>query len=316
MYLMKLVSVSIYCLLIYDILLTSAKEVRHIYRSRASLVKLLWFLNRWLVPITLAVHFWNIFALDPSRKFCKVTGGAALWLYSINLLVIQSTLCLRVIAIYNRSALTTWFILFLLTASTGSRVILFALRPVKQIPLPRSLGLTGCMDEPSSDIAGAYWATLVLDTVLFVMTVLRMGSGIPDRKVLRHAPIIVLLFRDGAIYFLIVVAAISLTVAGYYHFQLLGPCTSSFLVLGILSTACSRLLLNLREAVNPPTPLTSMGDGSQSVEFVRDLEAVTPILDSTSSEGISSGSSRTQSTSTMGVEGGVNVTIHSAQYTI
>jgi len=143
-----------------------------------------------------------------------------------------------------------------------------------------------------------------------------MGNGLPDRKVLRHAPIIVLLFRDGAVYFLIVVAAISLTVAGYYHFQLLGPCTSSFLVLGILSTACSRLLLNLREAVNPPTPLTSMGDGSQGVEFVRDLDAVAPALDSASSVGISSGSSRTQSTSTMGVEGGVNVTIHSAQYTI
>jgi len=76
MYLMKLVSVSIYCLLIYDILLTSAKEVRHIYRSRASLVKLLWYLNRWLVPITLAIHFWNIFASNPSRKFCTMTGDA------------------------------------------------------------------------------------------------------------------------------------------------------------------------------------------------------------------------------------------------
>jgi len=171
------------------------------------------------------------------------------------------------------------------------------------------------MDEPSSDIAGAYWATLVLDTVLFVMTVLRMGSGIPDRAVLRHAPIVVLLFRDGAVYFLIVVAAISLTVAGYYHFQLLGPCTSSFLVLGILSTACSRLLLNLREAVNPPTPLTSLTGRSEGVQFVRDLEAVSPIIDSSSS-GESTSSSGSPSTSTMGVEGGVSVTIHSAQYTM
>lgn len=311
---MKLVSVSIYCLLVYDILLTFAKEIRHIYRSRASLVKLLWFLNRLLVPITLAVHFWNIFASDPSHKFCHLTGSAALWLYSVNLFVIQSTLCLRVVAIYNRSMLTTWFIVFLLVASTASRVALFTLRPVKQIPLSRSLGLTGCLDQPSSDIAGAYWATLVLDTVLFVMTVLRVGNGIPDRRVLQYAPIVVLLFRDGAIYFLIVVAAISLTVAGYYHFQLLGPCTSSFMVLGMLSTACSRLLLNLREAVNPPTPASSFPGHTDSVEFVRDLEAIAPGSDSSTSQGTPSPLD-SRSTSTMGVEGGVSITIHSAQYT-
>jgi len=145
------------------------------------------------------------------------------------------------------------------------------------VPLPRSIGLTGCMDQPSSDVAGAYWATLVLDTVLFIMTVVRMGTGVSDRMVLRHAPIVVLLFRDGVVYFLIVVAGISLTVAGYYHFQLLGPCTSSFLVLGILSTACSRLLLNLREAVNPQTPNSSLDNQSNIVQFVNDIGHISEV---------------------------------------
>jgi len=256
---MRYVSLAMLSALLYDITLTYALEVKHVYKTRWSLVKALWFANRVGVPLTFLVHMINVSKSNPSHTFCNVTGSMTLWLSAVNLFVMQFTLCLRVMAIYQRSKVVNYFIGFLLFGSTLSRVLIFALKPVPHPPSPNQPVLPGCLELPDKTLAGAYWAPLVLDTVLFVMTVVRVGSGIPDRAALSHAPLIVLIFRDGALYFGLVVVAIAITTAGYYSIPLLGPCTSSYLFLGIVSIACSRLLLHLRDATSPHSVISLSG---------------------------------------------------------
>jgi len=255
---MKFVSLAIYTAVVWDIATTYAMEVRHVYRSRWTIIKVLWFLNRIGVPVTLGLHAINVFKSNPSPEYCQMFGNSTIWSSVINIFVIQFTLCLRVNAIYQRTRSVTIITSLLLILSTLARILIFALKPVFHSPSPVVPGFSVCLEFPDLTIAGAYWAALILDTVLFIMIVVRIGNGIPDRKALRHAPLIVLIFRDGAIYYGVVVVSIALTVAGYYSLALIGPCTSSYLFLGIMSIACSRLILNLRNAVAPSATSASM----------------------------------------------------------
>jgi len=245
------VTLAAFVTLLYDIMITFNQEVIHIYGGRNSIVKLLWFLNRILVPVKLGAHLLVCFWENPAPSLClSLSQNFANWVALANIFIIQCLLALRTAAIYERSLGVSVFISVLLIGSTISRIIILILNPIRNTPSKGSARGTLCLDFPNRTNAASFYAAVFLDAVLYTMTVVRLLVQSPQTfpGIQRKSTLFRLLFQDGSIYFLAVAAAMSMSVIGFFYRPFLGAFTESDLYIAACSIACSRLILHLKES--------------------------------------------------------------------
>jgi len=257
----QFVSLAVFTAILYDILVTFDQEVQHFYVSSLSSVQVLWFLNRALVPAQIGVHILVTFLPHPSSSLCRIAGEyIGNWIGVVNLLVIQCSLALRTAAIYGRSPRIIFFLIGLLLASTTSRVTILAMHPIRNVSA--SVGqLPGvCLDFPSQINSAAFYGPVVLDAILYLMTVVKVvvqasryarngiRGTIGTARVREGESLFSVLYRDGSVYFLVVAVAMAITVIGFFNRRLLGAFTESDLYIAVCSIACSRLILHLKKS--------------------------------------------------------------------
>jgi len=235
---------------LYDICITYDQEVKYIY-GKPSLVRILWFLNRILVPGKVGVHVLITFIYNPSNSLCKIVGqNFGNWVAVVNLFVIQFALALRTAAIYGRSTRISLLIFTLLLGSTLSRIVILSMHPIPNKSRPQSPYGSLCLDFPNKIHAAIFYGPVAFDAILYFMTVFQIYAQSPRyaQTFKKSASLFSILVRDGSIYFLVVAIAMAITVIGFFNRPLLGAFTESDLYITICSIACSRLILSLKRS--------------------------------------------------------------------
>ncbi|KAG8688355.1 hypothetical protein FRC08_011481 [Ceratobasidium sp. 394] len=217
----RYVSAAGYVLLLYDYFLTLPDEVKLIWPTSWSLVKILFLINRYTVPIFLTVNSWAMSGFsNPPTDTVSIELGHA-WTSIDN---DQSSaegisnllLLLRVHALYGRSRK----ILILL--------VIFYILTYASILSTATLALV----------------QLGFEIVIFGMTLYKCLEHAKAQQL--HTPLLKTLYRDGFLYFLIIVVIRILNLALW----IVAPPSLIYLGLyfiwSLITLLISRLLLNLR----------------------------------------------------------------------
>ncbi|CAE6425700.1 unnamed protein product [Rhizoctonia solani] len=202
----KYLIVAVSTFLVYDIVLTYPREVQLIWGSRWTFVRVLFTIARYLVPCILIrpqSPFIRIYQLS-----CRIETRmiAALGIFANS--IMMCILLLRVWALWGRKP---WMLTVLLLVFASSQLppALLIGKKIQKLefvdnPLPGLL--TGCVTTSSSS-ASVYWvqlfiSSLTYESTLFLLTLARAWSL--NRRG-AGTPIMTLMTRDGAWYFLAVI---------------------------------------------------------------------------------------------------------------
>ncbi|KAG8692101.1 hypothetical protein FRC09_011455 [Ceratobasidium sp. 395] len=180
----KCMMVAAFTFLMYDIALTYRREVQLIWGSRWTFVRVLFTITRYFVPCVL---MFNIYYAFHPRLTAKVYFYSGSGLYGGEIFA----------------------------SSQLPPAILIGGELQKFTPIDNPCVLTGCVVTSQSGLKSnwvhLYISSLTYESVLFLLTLVRAwilnkrGTG---------TPIMTLLTRDGAWYFLVVIASVSLTAIG------------------------------------------------------------------------------------------------------
>ncbi|KAG8762180.1 hypothetical protein FRC12_009154 [Ceratobasidium sp. 428] len=163
--------------------------------------------------------------------------------------VMMSILLLRVWAIWGRKFWMLGILLLVFASSQLPPAILIGgeLQKLTPIDNPFPGVLTGCVVTSQSGLKSnwvhLYISSLTYESVLFLLTLVR--AWILNKRGI-GTPIMTLLTRDGAWYFLVVIASVSLTAIGTSVPKTQAAALMSEFFTAIMACICSRLLLRLR----------------------------------------------------------------------
>ncbi|CAE6527321.1 unnamed protein product [Rhizoctonia solani] len=276
----KYLIVVVFTLLMYDIVLTYSREVQLIWGSRWTFVRVLFTIARYLVPCILMCKYTPTFVLrhvDPlaQQHSCRIEMRmmAASGIFANA--TMMCILLLRVWALWGRKS---WMLAILLLVFASSQLppALLIGKTIQKLdvvdnPLPGLL--TGCVTTASSSTS-THWvqlfiSSLTYESTLFLLTITRAWS-LNQRGV--GTPIMTLLTRDGAWYFLVSVtidstshpnelwrlggdrydkAFVGLTAAGTLIPKTQMAALLSQFFIAMMSCTCCRLLLRLRGFYTP-----------------------------------------------------------------
>ncbi|KDR66448.1 hypothetical protein GALMADRAFT_273556 [Galerina marginata CBS 339.88] len=252
-------------ILTYDTILTFPREVTYIWRRKRSFPTILYLILRYwgLVVAVLCTCVYS--TVQTSVSVCRLFFGfAALVGTNTTLLtIVNAILGLRLYALYGKSflVLCVLFVLFLGEFAVQVYVgVKIGISTVKGafVP-PPGLPILGCLTSPP-DLSGARiaWAvSIFVSLVCFSMTTIKFilstqeaqQTGWRQRASWRVqlSPIAKAFVRDGAVYFLAVLATL---IAGTINSSVArGPNTVMYqpFMTASLVVAGSRMVLNLRE---------------------------------------------------------------------
>ncbi|KZT36399.1 hypothetical protein SISSUDRAFT_1034864 [Sistotremastrum suecicum HHB10207 ss-3] len=255
------VSLSGFVLLIYDFILSFPEELKFVWRSRWSLGKVLFLLNRYLVPLDLAVELVSFMSTTPSDNFCKkwfITDTVLVW---FELAVIQALLVMRTAALWNGNK----YVMALLATTylgTMAAILWVVIRVTRDVtiiaerPVPQ---LLGCLFAAEKDVTSGIWlAPLTVETVIFLLTSLKAFQHWQN-KLLSRTHLVTILYRDGFLYFVVMFAMNILNTLIFYLLPLQLSEVTFILYRALMSVMASRLLLNVRAALLEPQTATASG---------------------------------------------------------
>ncbi|KAG8719518.1 hypothetical protein FRC08_002645 [Ceratobasidium sp. 394] len=227
--LLKYLSVVAITIIIYDTILTYDREVQVIWGSRWSFVRVLFTLARYFIPCSMILCMSYIFIpripVNVRKYFCLVEFIGLISLMQVCKVEIKVvgallflskwiTMCILLLRVWAMWGLKNWMLVVLLLAfivsqlpSTVLGLIAGQRIVVVENPLPGVL--TGCTTSShashKSNWISVYLGTISFEATLFVLTLLRAWMLHRDGA---NTPIITLLTRDGAWYFLVRISSL------------------------------------------------------------------------------------------------------------
>ncbi|KZT61332.1 hypothetical protein CALCODRAFT_480046 [Calocera cornea HHB12733] len=251
----RYLSLASYVALVYDFLLTLPTEITLIWNGRWSIVKILFFIIRYTVPIVITVNlvqltgYSNFVSGNLSTNFCQRVILVLIYWQLIALAMVDVIVCLRIHAIWQRRRdvfvilAGMWLVTYIVTFSVTIWITKTAFSSISYIAEINLCGAT-----PPKFLWTAWLPGVVFEAAVCTLTSVRtFQHWRHDGVALRDA-----LSQDGLIYFLFgfITRLFNLLIWGGVntatYWALLGE-QFSFALTGIV---CSRLLLNLRGVQN------------------------------------------------------------------
>ncbi|KAJ7096601.1 hypothetical protein B0H15DRAFT_825705 [Mycena belliarum] len=235
-----------FSILIYDYALTFEQEVTRYWGTSLTWGTLLFYINRYsalLGTVPIVVEY--LLVTDDSNKICRGLQMYHQYFALMSQILVSVMLITRTYALHERNKLVlALMITVTVVAIINAMVLLLAIRsPNTLSPVLRSLGCPSASPHALSQRqAGGWSGMLVFDVMIFALTVyksLKYGT--------RGGELFDLLFRDGAMYFGILIASNVINILTYTRGGpvLSGAATSFTNILS--SVMLSRLMLNLRD---------------------------------------------------------------------
>lgn len=253
-------------LLIWDIIITWDREAHYVWRSRWSYAKFIFLLNRYLGPLTFLIEAISLFWTPPNLQACIDISWVWLGVSALTGTTVSSVLAARLWAVYERdrrvlAALIIgffacfappWVLGFTIGMKfidqTQLRIMTNVMTYVGGVSMqsgPDTLDwrLKKCYRFPFPKISWSVIAgALLYESGIFVALVCRMYK---DQKLTR---IIEAFYRDGIVYYLIILSNYGVTLAAGYGWNT--PVGQGFVgaafYIGIKSMTCSHIILRLR----------------------------------------------------------------------
>jgi len=246
----------------YDICMTFFDEVKHIWSTRWSFAKALYFVGRYYGLIYLIVKLTIESTPGHSIHFCKVY-----WWYSILgggipfTIIVNMIFILRIYALYNRNRKV---LLLFATLCLGESVCeiyacfgMATLTARAVIPSPPGVAWPGCLTipPPEGSTLIAWIPAILVAWAFFLASLLRLRRSWRDAIALQavraensRSPLVVVMIRDGTIYFSLILAILVIcTTTTLVGNGSLYSTTAPWLIV-VYSFSATQLILNLRRA--------------------------------------------------------------------
>ncbi|KAH7335347.1 hypothetical protein B0J17DRAFT_669767 [Rhizoctonia solani] len=229
------------CLLVYDYTITIDQEVRFVWSQRWSFGKVVYIFIRYATIIMMAGHVASMFLFRPSVPLCRMIEIIFVWSQVVIIIAGSSVLVVRTWLLWGgvRWALAA-LIGGLILASVLS--IYFVYIDMEEFSIIRSVSpqlLPGCLVRIPSTVWRPFVPPLFYETFIMVLTVAKV-SRTPDR-----APLMMRLFLDGTLYYIVVIMALLLTTIGAMYTPTRPLVIGSGFHTACISIGCSRLVLSL-----------------------------------------------------------------------
>lgn len=231
--------------LLYDHLITFAEEVTYIWARLKHASAILFLVNRYLGCLsTIAQTVISLATISPERCIQYIRCRQVLLF--VNHAVVCMLFILRTYALYGRN--NRLLALFFLTSITLASVVAWSLVGQQATP---AVNVPGCQmiynTKTAIHLAVSYEALCVFDTLVFGLTVYKTFKVGVQSKGHSKPDLVMLLLRDGAIYFAIVAIANLANILSFYVAPELLKGGLSTLSICIAITMVSRLMLNLHK---------------------------------------------------------------------
>jgi len=237
--------------LVLEYLFTLDNEVKYIWGSKPffAWTKLLFVIVRYVPLMTSFVRLYVVMnpVVDPSVCLNGIAFTA--WSGILSSAAVEVILMLRVWALYSRNrAVLIFFSIVAVTGTVGALLIL----QVKPEPVPAFLApvapsqMTTCAHGNPVQHPLLFTLLACVEICIFSMLVKKAAFAVTGPR--RAAPILTVLVKDGAMYFVFVF--LSLILAGISPFirYLAQPVMDSEFTVGFSAAACVRLIFSLRGA--------------------------------------------------------------------
>jgi len=234
-----------FTLLIYDHVLTFSDEVNYIWNARQGLVSVIFLLNRYIVPLVLAVDIYETMGLSSgptSVLFCKVWTVVQSYITIASFMSIHAIVAWRLYALHGGQAWIrrTLWVAAILYVSSSTAIITASLIPIISDLRPYH---HECVGTIPTYLWTAWLPSVVFETLLFGLTVVAMLRQEQRRS---FSTLSLLLYRDGMLYF---VAVTICSLFSLLVWALAGPSLiglARYFALAMVNLAGSRLVLNLK----------------------------------------------------------------------
>ncbi|KAI0937193.1 hypothetical protein AcV5_005150 [Taiwanofungus camphoratus] len=241
-------SPAMYAIVVWDWVLALPREVRFIWKTSWTPVKMAYLFCRYWVLIVVPYLLWAFCSNHPlstCQRIYKIPVSLAMW----NQVSAETILLIRTYAFFNRN---NYVLAVLVTALCGliSYQLYVASSQMLLLPFvtpPFDVGPCFPMSRPhSADLLGFFIAPLMYDTVVTIMTIgkaiaIRRRSGGPSSRLVQT------FLREGIFYYMLI--SIANLVNGIFYLQpkqvMSAICIPLSVMLGPV-LAC-RLILDLRE---------------------------------------------------------------------
>ncbi|TFK66955.1 hypothetical protein BDN72DRAFT_125060 [Pluteus cervinus] len=238
--------------LFYDYLITLDGEIGRIWILPWRLPKILFLINRYVVPPTLVFNVSVAFMYDvnPEVSICEVVRTWTTFPTALAMAVVQLALILRVQALYQQRRNITYFLwaLFLANMISFLAISVVVIRGTSVVPGNELF--SGCLYQAPSMFYVSWIPPLFFESVVIILTLYKIFDY---RKETTVYPALRILARDSLIYFIVMFSFLMANLflarfgGGFFKGMLIGPSSV------IACVAVARMTMNLREFVPSST---------------------------------------------------------------
>ncbi|KZT37381.1 hypothetical protein SISSUDRAFT_1062842 [Sistotremastrum suecicum HHB10207 ss-3] len=236
-----------FTVMIYDWVLTLPDEIKLIWPARWSTVRVIFLVNRYLLPLLLSVdiYVWGGFDLKLTPEFCKVWVTLESFVIISFFASLHWIVAMRAWALWGRSqlmgsAILTAFILyFVSTCVITGESMAFIGKTVGPIPL-----VNICFGTLPSYLWAIWCPNLVFETFIFTITFVKAWRH--TRNNLTATPVLSVLYRDGFLYFVFISLASLMNLLTWAIAPAGYVLLAKYFTTSLCQVAGSRLILDLR----------------------------------------------------------------------
>lgn len=273
-----------FTILVWDHICTFNEEVQFMWPAPRSLVKILFFGNRYIVPVVQTITVIQISRLvTTSDTFCKawiVIGGFA----EISSLATADLLLLfRIHALWAGrrdiviGTIVLWFLSYICIGVAGLLAAIEIIAPLRYDHLTRQ-----CVSDHKPKVLPAQWAvSLILELVVFFMTAVKAIEHRQSDQI--RTPILKALYYDQFMYY---VAIVFIRIWNLVIWLMFPPSLfflGLYFIWAVITALVSRIMLNLRSvacASSPSGDASFFGETARSTRMVWARRNTTTALDS------------------------------------
>jgi len=250
----RILSIALFSLTVYEYIITLDEEIKYFWSGYWTLSRVLFFVNRYLSPLIMIIAIICYSVPDPSPDFCRPAVQATQILNVLAVGVIQGILAARIWFLFRGKRTIQYGIILGFAGSLVSSLVLLSvsLKHVRAIDIDEIRHLLGnkyrnegCKVERPRDIWRIFLPSLVLHSALYLLTAFR---ALRNRQLLKNAPVMKRLLRDGGFFYFVVFGSVTVTTVGAFltnYPKLNIPSIYSHFLLAVTSIAVSRVMFSI-----------------------------------------------------------------------
>ncbi|KIO16503.1 hypothetical protein M407DRAFT_33858 [Tulasnella calospora MUT 4182] len=249
-----------FVILLYDHFLTIKEEIEFVWRRPKNLISWIFLFNRYLTPAVIAIDIYDKLggAKDLSVAVIVTWVISEIVFHFASHASIHALVVIRVNALWgNRPAIRWslyggWFVYAVTSLSIALTAALQHVATFHPDPL-----INICFSIVSKFVLWVWVPPIILESVLFSLTVAK--SIQQSRRAISSTPIAYVLYRDGALYFVVITLCSIFNLIVWEWLPLSYFALAEYFTLALVNAMASRLILNLRQlggVRNDDTPPT------------------------------------------------------------